>query len=249
MWHRSVCLLLSILTCVSVYAAVPSQPPEQAKQQVPLESLFAMLTKYYVAIYRTGPQWTGESEKQVEQLMKSQTDDIKNLIKAKKLLGFVRVTDSSEVKGIIFFPERAQADVRKMVEQGAAVKSGLLKAEIYEVWGTHGLGAGPADGSKGTKSAHYLTVLSKGPIWTERPSKDDGPMIDAHATNVMKLKESGTLKFYGSVGGSTPVRNVSIVSGKSAEEVKNLLAAGPLIKKGWFSAEVHPCVVVEGKLP
>ena len=74
-------------------------------------------------------------------------------------------------------------------------------------------------------------------------------LIDTHAANVIKLQESGTLRFYGAVIGTSMVRNISLVSGSSVEEVKTKLGAGPLIQKGWFTAEVYSCTIAEGTLP
>ena len=249
MWHRLLCLPLVILISISVLAPVLPVRAEQQKQQDPLEKLFSMLTKYYVAVYRTGPQWTGTSEKQIEERMAIQANDIKKLVKSGKLVGFVQVTDSSYIKGVAFFKGGTQKEARAIVEKGKAVKDGLLKVEVYEIAGTHGLGAGAEKGPNNEKTTYYLTILSKGEIWTDQPGKDDGLMIDTHAANVIKLQESGTLRFYGAVIGTSLVRNISLVSGSSVEEVKTKLGAGPLIQKGWFTAEVYSCTIAEGTLP
>jgi hypothetical protein len=207
-----------------------------------------MLKKYSVAVYRAGPQWTAASEKQIEERLAAHSADITRLVKDGKLVGFIRIADSSDIKGVAFFSEGAKKEARAIAEQGKAVKDGVLKVELYEIAGTHGL-AGDKKGTPDPKATSYITILSKGQNWTDKPGKDDGLMIDTHAANVITLKEKGTLKFYGAVIGTSTIRNISLVSGSSAEDVKTKLAAGPLVQKGWFTAEVHPCTVVAGRVP
>jgi hypothetical protein len=222
----------------------------QDTQQRPREVLFATLTKYHVGILRTGPKWSGTSEKEIRDRVKKNRSQLADLVKSGKLVGAAEITDKSDWKVLVFFKTDSEKEARELLEKTKAVKEGLLKAEVYTVWGTRGLGAGlKTEMKERSKSTYYLSILSKGKAWKEKPDEDQGHLVDVHASNVLKLRDAGVLKFYGVVDGSGAIRNLSIVSAESAEDVKTKLAAGPLLQKEWFIGDVLTCKIAEGILP
>ena len=171
-------------------------------------------------------------------------------MKSGKLVGLAEVTEQSEWKIVVFFKTESETEAREILDGTKAVKEGLLTSEVHTVWGTRGLGAGlKEETEERSKAVYYLSILSKGKAWKEKPDEDQGSLVDVHASNVLKLKDAGVLKFYGAVDGGGAIRNISIASAQSAEEVKTKLAAGPLIQKGWFVATVLTCEIAEGTLP
>jgi len=230
--------------------AVVSALTAQDQQQRPRETLFASLTKYHVGVLSSGPKWTGTSEKEIRERLKKNRSRLVDLVKSGKLVGMAEVAEKSDWKLLVFFKTDSETEARGILEGTRAVKEGLLKSEVYTVWGTRGLGAGLKEENKErSKAVYYLTILSKGKAWKEKPDEDQSPLVDVHASNVLKLREAGVLKFYGLVDGSGAIRSLSIVSAQSAEDVKTKLAAGPLIQKEWFVARVLTCKIAEGILP
>lgn len=230
--------------------AVVSDLTAQDQQQRPREALFATLTKYHVGILRTGPKWSGASEKEIRNRLKNNRSRLADLVKSGKLVGLAEVTEQSEWKIVVFFKTESETEAREILDGTKAVKEGLLTSEVCTVWGTRGLGAGLKEETKErSKAVYYLSILSKGKAWKEKPDEDQRSLVDVHASNVLKLKDAGVLKFYGAVDGGGAIRNISIASAQSAEDVKTKLAAGPLIQKGWFVATVLTCEIAEGTLP
>lgn len=234
-------------------AVAPVQPPQE-EQKRPAQVLLGSLTKYHVGVFWATPKWTGTSEQDIRTQMQKNMASIKDLVKSGKLLGIAAVQES-DCKMVVFFKTDSDEEARAIAENSYAVKQGLLRADIFLVWGTRGLGEGlqkemKADPKKTPKPAtYYLTILSKGKAWKETPDENMLPLVDVHASGVMKLRESGALKFYGAVESRGPIRNISIMKGESAESVKTKLSAGELIKREWFSLAVYPCTVPEGTLP
>jgi hypothetical protein len=181
--------------------------------------------------------------------------NINELVKNGKLVGMAAVSEDSDYKMVVFFKTESEQEARALAESSDAVKRGLLKGEIYQVWGTRGLGEGLKEAlqqdpnTKANQENFYLTILSKGKKWTEKPEGDMTRLMDEHASKVMLFRDKGVLRFYGAVSGNTTIRNISIMKGESAKAVEEKLAAGNLIKMKWFSAAVYPCTVPEGTLP
>lgn len=243
-------VLLLVLPALTV-GSLGSSLPAQDEQQRPREKLFASLTKYHIGVLQTGPKWSSTSEKEIRDRVKKNANQLAALVKSGKLVGVAEVADISDWKLLVFFKTESEKEAREILDGTKAVKEGLLTSEVYTVWGTRGLGAGLKGEMKGgrTKATYYLSILSKGTAWKEKPDEDQRTFIDVHASNVLKLKDAGTLKFYGVVDGSGAIRNISIVSAQSVEDVKTKLAAGPLIQKEWFIAKVLTCRIADGTLP
>ena len=256
-----ICLFLLILPGTPPPQAAPDQPavapvqPVQEQYKRPIEVLMASLTKYYVGVYWKGPHWEKSSDQDIQDQMAKNTANINELVKNGKLVGMAAVHEESDCKMVVFFKTESEQEARALAESSYAVKRGLLKGEIYQVWGTRGLGEGLKEAlqqdpnTKANQENFYLTILSKGKKWTEKPEGDVSRLMDEHASKVMLFRDKGVLRFYGAVSGNTTIRNISIVKGESAKAVEEKLAAGNLIKMSWFSAAVYPCTVAEGTLP
>jgi uncharacterized protein YciI len=249
-------LLLAIPAFVAGTLDASDQPaagsalPAQDEQKRPVQVLFSSLTQYHIGVFKAGPKWTSTSEKEIRALAKKNVKHLEALVKSGTLVGVAEVAEASDWKLVVFFKGESEEVAREILKGATAVKEGLLTADVYTVWGTRGLGKGlNKEMKQRNKATYYLTILSKGKAWTEKPSGDQSSLVDGHASGVLKLKDTGVLKFYGAVEGSSGIRNISIVSAKSAEDVKTKLAAGPLIQKEWFDAKVLTCRIAEGTLP
>jgi hypothetical protein len=256
-----ICLFLLILPGTPTPQAPLHQPavaplqPAQEQYKRPIEVLMGSLTKYSVGVYWKGPNWAKTSDQDIRDEMKKNTAKINVLVKAGKLVGMAAVSGESDCKMVVFFKTESEEEARAIAESSYAVKQGLLKEEIYQVWGTRGMGEGLKESlqqdpsKKANKESFYLAILSKGKKWTEKPEGDVSRLMDEHASKVMLFRDKGVLRFYGAVSGNTAIRNISIVKGESASAVEEKLAAGNLMKMKWFSAEVYPCTLPEGTLP
>jgi hypothetical protein len=254
-----ICLFFLLLPGTPAAQVTPDQPavaPVQRTQEQykrPIEVLMGSLTKYYVGVYWKGPNWAKTSEQAIRDQMNKNTANINELVRNGKLVGMAAVSEDSDCKMVVFFKTESELEARALAESSYAVKQGLLKGEIYQVWGTRGMGEELKEAlqqdPKAKQEKFYLTILSKGKKWTEKPDGDMSRLVDEHASKVMLFRDKGVLRFYGAVSGNTMIRNISIVKGESAKAVEEKLAAGNLVKMRWFSVAVYPCTVPEGTLP
>jgi hypothetical protein len=261
MLTTAICLFLLLLPGTPAPQAAAEQPtvapvqPAQEQYKRPVEVLMGSLTKYFIGVYWKGPEWTKTSEQDIRDRMNKNSANIKELVKNGKLVGMASVSEDSDCKLVVFFKTESEEEARALAESSYAVKQGLLKGEIYQVWGTRGMGEGLKEAlqqdpnTKTNRESFYLAILSKGKKWTAKPEGDMSRLVDEHASKVMLFRDKGVLRFYGAVSGNTTIRNFSIVKGESAKAVEEKLAGGDLVKMRWFSVAVYPCTVPEGTLP
>jgi len=248
-------LLLALPPAIPEPATIAPLQPVQEHYKRPVEVLMGSLTKYFSVVFWKGPQWSNSSEQTIRDRMGENEASIRELMKSGKLVGMASVSEDADCRMVLFFSGASEQDARVLAESSYAVKQGLLKGEVYLVWGTRGMGERLTKAlqkdpnAKVNREPFYLTIVSKGKKWKENPDETMSKLMDDHASKVMLYEAKGVLRFYGAVSRNTPIRNISIIKGRSAEEVQEKLAAGELIRMRWFSAEVYPCTVPEGTLP
>jgi muconolactone delta-isomerase len=248
-------LIFLLLTFVVKFgASSPSPAFIQDEMQNPVNVLMKDLTKYHVVIFWKGPNWSAGSQAIIEGRSK-ESQQLKDLVKSGKLVGVVRVSIEADCKILGFFKTDSKEEAWAIVDSLPAVKEQLLTPEIYQIWGTRGMGKEIHEQLKEGKKPEkrqslFFTLFKKGTNWkADVPEDSSKAWASRHAAAVLKWKESGSLNFYGAVDDTGPLRVMGIFSAKGLDEAKKRLGEAPAVKGGWFTADTYPCSVLEGILP
>jgi uncharacterized protein (DUF2344 family) len=241
--------------------ATPALPPDgpavvtaQETEQSSMQKLFGSLTKYHVVAFTEGPKWTKEKAEKQKEGVKKNAEALRKLVKDGKLVGLVAVKQEAKLKLLAFLKTESDKEAHAIVDNVAAVKNGILKADLYLVWGTRGMGEKLRQDiekkEKVGKEEYFLTFMTKGKNWVANPDPDKKALAEKHAQTILQAKDGGFLRFYGVVEGSGDVRNLSIIAMKSEENLNAALETGFLVEKGWFAApHIMKCAVFAGTLP
>lgn len=230
-----------------------SPKPRQDEMKNPVNVLGKDLTMYYVALFSKGPNWRTGGEDVLAQRAK-ENKQLHELVKAGKVVGLVRTTGDENYKLLVFLKTDSKDEAWALVESTLVVKEKMLTPEIYHVWGTRGMGkklGEPVEGGKKRKEqTYFLSLFTKGKKWTaDAPDDSMKAWASRHAAGVLKLRDSGELKFYGAIDDKGPLRVMGIFAGKSLDDVKKKLNSAPMVKGEWFSADAFPCKILDGVLP
>ena len=247
-------LVIALVSFASgLYACTPAEETPSQDGKTAVQKLAAQLTKYYVGVFVHGPEWNQDADAMLEEAQEQDRQRIRELVAAGKLVGAVEVERNAEPKMVVFLKTDSQSEAWSLMNESPAVKSKFYDAQVYEVWGTRGLGTQLEgklpEGEEATKSQYYLVVGRKGANWVAEPGEDTKKAAEIHSGNVLKLHEEGTLKFFAAFSGSGDPRNMAIVTAGSQEAVEGMLAGGEAVKAGWLSYSVYPCLILDGVLP
>lgn len=229
-----------------------SVPVVSRQQDQSAANLFAAsLTKYYVGFAHSGPQWTAE----MDDVSKQNQAYLGGMVNAKKLVGAGQVTDSKDLRWILFFKGDSLNEAKAIIAAAPAVKAGRFTGEVRQTWGTRGIGSGVADAGKveamvsGPKTAHFIALLKKGSKWSAEENESTRKLLQDHISNIWKLHQDGALKFYGAFDDAGDVRGFAVLQAKSLAAAKELLKNDPTVKANWTKPEYYTFEVAEGVLP
>jgi hypothetical protein len=237
--------------------AIPQETQVGTPQQAPsAEAMVASFTKYQIAIVRKGSAWTKDAPAKIEKLTAQRGDYWKKMIDEGKLLGIAKVTDSGDIRGLLFFKIQDKDEMKKVAADAPAVKQKLLSADVRTVWGSKGLGAGAKDLMENAQQqkegeTYYLVAMTKGPKWS---NKADSPETRKATSDGMKylyeLYKGGSLRWFAAFEDmSLKLRNVMILKVPSAEEAMKLVKESPTVKSGWNEPKVFEVKVPNGIIP
>jgi len=232
-------------------AAGSARTPQQDQSAVNIFA--ASLTRYYVGVVNNGPQWT----EQVDEVTKQNRAYLADLVTAGKLVGAGQVTDSKEVRWVLFFKGESVDEAKTIIDEAPAVKAGRFVGAVRPAWGTKGMGSklqgeGKAKAkamASGATMTHYAVVFKKGSKWSAEESESTRNMLQKQIANIVKMHQSGTLKFYAAFDDQGEVRGFGVLQASSMEAAKKLMKSDPAVKAKYFTPEFYTFEVAEGVLP
>jgi uncharacterized protein YciI len=196
-------VLLSVLVMIGgliTGGPVPNHPNDsstpgvsQQQDQAAANLFAASLTKYYVGFAHSGPKWTAE----MDDVAKQNRAYLGELVTAQKLVGAGQVTDSKDLRWILFFKSDSLNEAKAIIAAAPAVKAGRFTGEVRQTWGTKGIGAGMAEAGKteamtsGPKVTHFLALLKKGSKWSAEENESTRKLLQDHIASVWKLHQDG----------------------------------------------------------
>jgi hypothetical protein len=255
-------MLLAFLA-VSVYAGCTpgdgsgSGQEKAAKQEGDeIQSLAASLTKYYLGVMRTGPNWSDSAPAEIQKIQEENEQDLADLVKAGKLVGMVKLIEPKEFWGVVFFKVETEEDVMQIAENAPSVQRGLITIKVHKVWGTRGMGKAlqkeleEKAGYVGEEKPYFMVAYTKGENWAVEPDAESRALVAAQTKYMWKYVKAGTLHYYAAFDNvETQVRGVSIFSADTQEEVQEIVSNGPEVKAGAIEAHIFPVMIEEGILP
>ncbi len=120
------------------------------------------------------------------------------------LVGVARVVDPAEIVSVLFFKKQTDEEMKAMAANAPAVKAGLVKAEVQEVWGTKGLGMGLPDKAAADstmtakKVTYYMVYTTKGKNWSaDSECPETRKATDEQIQYLYGLHKGGMMKYFG----------------------------------------------------
>jgi uncharacterized protein YciI len=236
-------------------AAVPSGTIVTAPQDtMPPAAFVASLQVYKVGILRKGANWTADGPAKLKEYAKKNAEPWRAAIIAGSLVGVANVTDPDEVISVLFFRKQTDEAMTALKANSPAVKTGLVKAEVQEVWGTQGIGAGLAAKAAAdtmapvTKEKYYLVYTMKGKNWSaDSESPETRKSTNDQIRYLAGLQKNGTMKYFGAFTDiSLHMRGFGIFKAASDKEALGMMANSPAVKSGALDVGVKTVEVAEG---
>lgn len=212
------------------------------------------LEVYKVGIVRKGVNWTAEAPAKLEELAKKNAETWRTATLSGSLVGVMNVSDPGEIVSVLFFKQQTEESMKAMANTAPAVKEGLVKVEVQEVWGTKGLGAGLAEKaaadvkSPATKEKFYLVYTTKGKNWSaDSESPETRKATNDQIKYLYGLHQSGAMKYFGAFTDMTQqIRGFGIFKAASEKEALGMMTNSPAVKSGALDAGVKIVEVAEG---
>ncbi len=260
MTHYLLTTILLILGWGNPDAPPPPKPAGTAIT-APKDSLnptaFVMsLQVYKIGIIRKGANWAADGAAKLKALNQKNVEPWRQAIIDGSLVGVANVVDPGELVSVLFFKKQPDESMKAMAANSPAVKSGLVTAEIAEVWGTQGLGSGLSDkaAAKDTmtpkKETYYLVYTTRGKNW----SADSESPETRQATNdqikyLYDIHLSGQMKYFATFTDvAQKLRGFGIFKTATEKEALELITKSPAAQKGWIEAGVKTVEISEGTL-
>jgi uncharacterized protein YciI len=239
----------------------PSPAPAGTTVTAPQDTLspaafVASLEVYKVGIIRKGGNWSADSPAKIKELAKKNGEVWRAAIIDGSLVGVAEVVDPGEIVAALFFKKQTEEGIKKIAANAPAVKSGLVRAEVQEVWGTKGLGVGLSDkaaaGVKAPakKETYYMVYTTKGKNWSaDSESPETRKATNDQIKYLAGLEKDGKMKYFGVFTDmALKIRGFGIFKTASDKEALELMTQSPAVKSGALDAGVKTVEVAEGTL-
>ena len=214
------------------------------------------LQVYKVGIIRKGANWSADAPAKLQEMAKKNAEPWRQAIIDGSLVGVARVVDPAEIVSVLFFKKQTDEVMKAMAANAPAVKAGLVKAEVQEVWGTKGLGMGLSDKAAADstltakKETYYMVYTTEGEELVGRFGiPETRKATDEQIQYLYGLHKGGRMKYFGVFTDmAQKVRGFGIFKTATEKEALELMAKSPSVQKGLLDAGVKTVEVAEGTL-
>jgi len=212
------------------------------------------LQVYKVGLIRKGGNWAADGPAKLKEYAQKNAEPWRAAMIEGSLVGVASIVDPDEIVSVLFFKKQTDESMKALAANAPAVKSGLVRAEVQEVWGTQGMGVGLATKASAemktpmTKETYYLVYTMKGKNW----SADSEAPETRKATNdqiryLAGLQKSGAMKYFGAFTDmSLHMRGFGIFKAASDKEALEMMKMSPAVKSGALDVGVKTVEVSEG---
>jgi uncharacterized protein YciI len=238
-------------------AAKPDEPAVSAPQDTLNPAAFVMsLEVYKVGLISKGDKWEADGAAKLKEMAQKNAEPWRAAMIEGSLVGVANIVDPDEMVSVLFFRKQTDESMKALAAGAPAVKAGLIKASVMEVWGTKGLGVDLAEKASAgmtapaTKETYYLVYTMKGTKW----SSDSEAPETKKATNdqiryLAGLHAGGAMKYFGVFTDmSLHLRGFGIFKAASEKEALDLMAKSPAVQNGSLDVAVKTVEVLAGTL-
>ena len=202
------------------------------------------LIQFQMAILKSGPKWTANTE-EAGPVLKQHVDYVLSLLKSGKVVVAGPIKDESNLLGIYIF--RASADEAKsLVMADPAVVAGHFLPDLHPWWSEDVFKKVEMPQKMVTT---YLAFLVRGEKWTPEKTPQTEEIQKGHMANINRLAEMKKLVVAGPFGDDGTLRGIFVFRVDSMEEARNLTLTDPAVQAGRLALDLHPWLVPEGILP
>jgi hypothetical protein len=236
-------------------AAKSAETTITSPQDTMSSAAFVMsLQVYKVGIVRKGANWGTDGAVKLKEMAQKNAEPWRAAIIEGSLVGVANVVNPDEIVSVLFFKKQTDESMKAMTANAPAVKAGLVKAEVQEVWGTKGLGLGLAEKAAADvktpvkKETYYLVYTMKGKNWSaDSESPETRKATDAQIKYLYGLEKSGAMKYFGVFTDmSLHMRGFGIFKAASEKEALEMMAKSPAAQSGSLDVAVKTVEIAEG---
>jgi uncharacterized protein YciI len=257
MMKRGVSVLLAGYFSLSLVVAQPLEPgahlqqsgqvrPGQTMPKFDNEPLiFALLTR--------GEKWTADKTPETARIQEGHMANIRRMAGLGKLVAAGPMGDDGDLRGIFIFRGASLDEAKQLSAEDPAIKVGRLKIELFEWWGSKGIGAKYAEeAKKGSPDKiqmvqHFLGLYRRGDKSAAEIEKQQQQL--AHLWHLRKQMDTGKILAAGPFGGDNDLLGVVVLQAATLDEARALADQDPGVKSGLLKIELHPWWVAKGVMP
>lgn len=239
-------------------AVKPAETTVAPQQDTLSPAAFVMgLEVYKVGLIRPGANWGTDGAAKLRELAQKNAEPWRAAMIEGSLVGVANIVDPDEIISVLFFRKQTDESMKAMTANAPAVKTGLITAEVEEIWGTKGLGVDLAEKAAAAdmktplaKETYYLVYTMKGKNWS---ADSESPETKKETNDQIKylagLHKTGAMKYFGVFTDmSLHLRGFGIFKAASDKEALELMKKSPAAQSGALDVAVKTVEVAEGML-
>lgn len=210
---------------------------------------------YHLVVLRKGPAWSATASPRAESAQAGHMANVRDLWDRGLLRAAGPVSGDGDIRGVFVLKASSLSRARALAASDPAVQAGRLAMDVYEWWGTRGIGEAYRAALAVTPNlpdrmrSYVLAFARRGPAWTAADTAEVRAAQQAHLDRLGTLMREGHIAAAGPLMEAGDYRGVWIFTTASPDEARRLLAEDPLIRNGQLEAELHVWYSPEGVLP
>ncbi len=210
---------------------------------------------YLFALLSRGTTWTAEKTPETTRIQEGHMANIRRMAETGKLVAAGPIGDDGNLRGIFVFRGATLDEAKQLSGEDPAIKSGRLKIEIYEWWGSKGIGVKYAEEAKKSSPDKipmvkiFLGLFHSGDNRAPATAAETQQLQLSHLWHLRKQMDEGRVVAAGPFGGNRDIGGLMVLQTETLEEAKAIAEQDPAVKAGRLKVELHPWWVAKGVMP
>jgi uncharacterized protein len=210
---------------------------------------------YLFATLSRGATWTGQKSPELTRLQEGHMANINRMANLGKLIAAGPMGDDGNLRGIFVFRGVSLEEAKQLCGEDPMLKSGHLKIEVYEWWGSKGIGVKYAEEAKKTSPDKipmvkiFLGLFTIGDNQATATTSETQQLQLGHLWHLRKLMDAGKIVAAGPVSNNSDIRGIMVLQTETLQEARAIANQDPMVKAGRLKVELHPWWVSKGVMP